>query len=116
MEDPDAYFARRDTPMRESPVGKTLMRVHELYPQLSLEECRAEALKLHNEAANHKKYAVRVLSPEQKVQAKKNLEALALRKQNRPLPNTQEHQDGPFKEPDQELQDLLEQAWRRQNP
>lgn len=63
-----------DTPMPNSPIGLTVQKISELYPDLSPEECCDHAGVLHEQAAGRKNYRVTVLSLEQ---AKKRDDLLA---------------------------------------
>jgi hypothetical protein len=61
------YFQQRDTPIPESPVGKTMARILEKYPEMTFDAARAEAVLLLADAAKRRVYrAPQVLSVEQK--------------------------------------------------
>lgn len=67
----EQYFAQRDTPSAESPVGATMVRVLKHYPALSFDEARVEAQKLLHKAAKARVYrapAVRSAEAEKKRQ------------------------------------------------
>jgi hypothetical protein len=64
------YFEQRDTPMAGSPVGKTMARILDKYPEMTFEEARAEAGALLADAAKRRRYvAPQVLSAEEKAEA-----------------------------------------------
>ncbi len=64
------YFARPDTPMKESAVGVLMVRVVEKNPGISFEAARAEANNLLRQAAGRCHYRVfSVLSPSEKAEA-----------------------------------------------
>ena len=61
------YFERHDTPMADSPVGRTMAKILAKYPEMTFEEARAEAHVLLADAAKRRRYvAPEVLSVEEK--------------------------------------------------
>lgn len=61
------YFERHDTPMADSPVGRTMAKILAKYPEMTFEEARAEAHALLADAAKRRRYlAPVVLSVEEK--------------------------------------------------
>ena len=64
------YFERHDTPMADSPVGRTMAKVLAKYPEMTFEAARAEAHALLADAAKRRRYvAPQVLSAEEKAEA-----------------------------------------------
>jgi len=59
------YFADPQNPMAHSPIGNTMRKVLEKYPDLTPKQAHEWALELHQEAAARKHYIIQVLSPEQ---------------------------------------------------
>ncbi|MBI1749290.1 MAG: hypothetical protein HY234_07480 [Acidobacteria bacterium] len=64
------YFARPDTPMENSPVGKVVVQLLEKRPGIGFEDARQEAKRLLAVSAGHKEYHLpRVQTPEQEAAA-----------------------------------------------
>lgn len=58
------YFARQDTPMVDSPVGRLMVRVLEKNPEMDCDAARTEARRLLDVAAKTKTFKIpSVLSP-----------------------------------------------------
>jgi hypothetical protein len=76
------YLQPRDTPMPESPVGKTMARILEKYPAMTFDAARVEAVLLLSDSAKRRVYrAPQVLSVEQKAaQAASMAQFIASRK------------------------------------
>jgi hypothetical protein len=69
MQTLEEYFAQSNSPMPNSPVGTTMVRVLEKYPSFSFEQARQEAQNLLDKAARSFFYHTpQVLSPEEKQQ------------------------------------------------
>jgi hypothetical protein len=61
------YFERYDSPMADSPVGRTMAKVLAKYPEWTFDAVRAEAHVLLADAAKRRRYvAPQVLSVEEK--------------------------------------------------
>jgi hypothetical protein len=61
------YFERHDTPMADSPVGRTMAKILAKYPEWAFDAARAEAQFLLADAANRRRYvAPAVLSVQEK--------------------------------------------------
>ncbi len=64
------YFEQRDTPMADSPVGRTMAKILAKYPEMTFDSARAEAHVLLADAAKRRRYvAPQVLSVEEKATA-----------------------------------------------
>jgi hypothetical protein len=63
-------------PMRLSPLANTMRRLAKVYPEMTLDECREWARRLHCEASARKRYSVIVLSPEQQRKRQRSLDRL----------------------------------------
>jgi hypothetical protein len=64
------YFERNDTPMVDSPVGRTMAKILAKYPEWTFDAARAEAGVLLADAAKRQRYvAPQVLSAEEKAEA-----------------------------------------------
>jgi hypothetical protein len=71
----EKYFGREDTPSRNSPVGKAMVRILAKYPGISFEEARTKAHELLNTAAKARNYrGPVVLSAEQLTERKNRME------------------------------------------
>lgn len=71
------YFSRRETPSRNSPVGKTMVRILAKFPEMPFEDARVKAKELLTRAAGCRKYQLpAVLSAEEQ---EKRLERLRAR-------------------------------------
>lgn len=71
------YFARPDTPSRNSPVGTVMVKVLEKFPGMTFEEARAKANALIQESAGKKRFAMpKVLSEVELVEQKKRLKSV----------------------------------------
>ena len=61
------YFEQRDTPMADSPVGRTMAKILAKYPEMTFDAARADAGVLLAEAAKRRRYvAPAALSVEEK--------------------------------------------------
>lgn len=68
---PASYWKHLDTPMKNSPTGKAMLRIHELYPELTVFQCLERAREALAQAAARKHYSIKILSPEQAEKARK---------------------------------------------
>jgi len=61
------YFEQHDTPLADSPVGRTMAKILAKYPEMTFDAARAEAQVLLADAAKRRRYvAPVVLSVEEK--------------------------------------------------
>jgi len=68
------YFARPETPAAGSPVGVTMVKILEKFPEMGFEEARAQARELLSKAAGSRIYRLpRVLSAEEQEAQKTRL-------------------------------------------
>jgi hypothetical protein len=72
-----AYFSQPDTPSRNSPVGRLMVKVLDKNPGMSLDDARAEANRLLDKASGRENYRIpEVYSPEELKQAHERFRSL----------------------------------------
>lgn len=66
MDASEAYFARRDTPSRNSPVGRLMIRIMQEDKEVSFDDARTKAIECLARAAGKRNYAVKTPGQQQR--------------------------------------------------
>jgi hypothetical protein len=76
MQSIEQYFEREDTPSAGSPVGVLMAKIVVKFPGITLDDARARASELLQDAAKRKNFSLpRVLSEEEQEQQRRQLKA-----------------------------------------